>query len=131
MSLRQLPLRVLIVDDRRDLATAIQKALILSGQTADVAYDGESAIELARTLPLDVVLCDLEMPGMNGFELIQRLRGEPDIPPLPMCAFSGRSDDAYRHLAMECGFDAYLVKTISFVELLAFLERYRRVGKTD
>jgi CheY-like chemotaxis protein len=118
-------LRVLIVDDNRDLTNVLQKAFMVSGHSAFVANDGVHAIELARKLPLDVIVCDLEMPEMDGFTLVQRLREDPEMPQHPVCAYTGRSDEACRRRAIECGFDGYVVKTTSFPELLDFLKRYK------
>ena len=89
-------LRVLIVDDNNDLTTVLQKAFTICGQSAIVANDARRALELARKMPLDVIVCDLDMPGMNGFEFVRTLRSTPDMPYHPVCAFTGKSDEECR-----------------------------------
>jgi two-component system, chemotaxis family, sensor kinase CheA len=119
-------LRVLIVDDDRDLTTVLQKAFSVCGQNAIVANDGLRAIELARKLPIDVIMCDLEMPDMDGYTLAQKLREDPTVPYYPICAFTGRADEACRRQAVASGFEGFIVKTARFPEVLDFLRRYQR-----
>ncbi|HEY1599856.1 MAG TPA: response regulator [Pirellulales bacterium] len=119
-------LRILIVDDNRDLTTVLQKAFTVCGQSAVVANDGERAMELARKLPLDVIVCDLDMPGMDGFTLVRRMRDDPAMPYHPVCAFTGRGDEACRRQAIASGFEGFIVKTARFPEVLDFLKRYKR-----
>jgi two-component system, cell cycle response regulator len=118
-------LRVLIVDDNHDLTTVLQKAFTVCGASAIVANDGVRAIELARKMPIDVILCDLNMPGIDGFNLVRILRADPTMPYHPVCAFTGRSDEKCRRLAVECGFDGYIVKSARFPDVLSFLKRYQ------
>ncbi len=101
--------RVLVVDDNRDAADSLAQILELLGQEADVAYDGPSAIEKARSSPPDVVLCDIGLPGMSGYEVAKALRallGET----VKVFAVSGyaRAEDVER--AREAGFDGHVAK---------------------
>ncbi len=118
-------LRVLIVDDNNDLTTVLQKAFTVCGQSAIVANDARRALDLARRMPLDVIVCDLDMPGMNGFEFVRTLRSTPGMPYHPVCAFTGKSDEDCRRKAAACGFDGYIVKSTRFPDVLHFLQRYQ------
>lgn len=106
--------RVLVVDDNRDAAESLADLIALLGHRADVAYDGPSALALALATPYDLVLCDIGLPGMNGYEVARQLRARaqslpPGVRPR-LVAVSGyaQPDDLAR--AAEAGFDEHVVK---------------------
>jgi CheY-like chemotaxis protein len=103
-------LRVLIVDDNRDGADSLLLILQASGHDARVAYDGESGLRLAREFRPDVVLLNLGMPGLDGFEVARRLRrdGGPHHPLL--VALPAWDDEEARRRTAETGFDAHQLK---------------------
>ena len=120
------PLRVLIVEDNHDAAVAFQAVFNVQGHNAVVANDGAQAIEMARQLPLDVIVCDLNLPDMDGFSVVKTLRSDPTIPYHPVCALTARSDEESRRRAAAVGFDGYIVKPPRYPQLLQFLKRYQR-----
>jgi CheY-like chemotaxis protein len=115
------PLRVLVVDDKVDAANMIVAALTESGFAAWAAYDGATAIELAGRLELDVMLVDLAMPGMNGWEVARRCRKLDLVRPLRLVAISGLDQDVHRKQSQLAGFDAHLVKPVALHSLLELL----------
>ena len=119
-------LKVLIVEDNPDTAETFQALFRVEGHEAFIARDGLEAVEFARTRPVDVVLCDLGLPKMNGFEVVRTLRSDPAVPYLPVCAVTARSDEQSRRQAAAAGFDGYIVKPPRFPELLSFLKRYQQ-----
>ncbi len=89
--------RILIVDDNRDAADSMALSLQLAGHTVCTAYDGQEGIELAFAFAPDVVLLDLGMPGLNGFEIARRIRQQPWGKALTLIAVTGWGQEQDRH----------------------------------
>ncbi len=102
-------LRVLVVDDNVDAAESLADFIRMLGHTADVAYDGPAAIEKTRTNRPDVLLCDLGLPGMTGFEVARTLRARA-AEPIQLVAVSGYAQPEDVKRAIEAGFDAHIAK---------------------
>jgi PAS domain S-box-containing protein len=109
--------RILIVDDNADAALAMELLLKSSGHETCVAHDGRSAIELAAAFGPDVVLLDIGMPGMDGYEVARRLRQIERDPPMLIVAVTGWGKEADRLKSREAGFDLHLVKPVDPHEL--------------
>lgn len=109
--------RVLVVDD--NTATAQAMALVLGKWQHDVrvSYNGFSALEIARTFKPDIVLADLGLPQMNGFELARELRQLPGLEHARLIAVTGYGQDEDRRRSLEAGFDQHLLKPVDPVEL--------------
>jgi CheY-like chemotaxis protein len=115
-------LSVLIVDDCHDCADSLGKLLALYGHRAQVAYDGEAAVRAARHSLPDVLLVDLAMPGMDGYELLKRLDGVFLGKPLLVAVTGhGQLEDVDRCRA--AGFDHHLLKPFEPAALEALLMR--------
>jgi PAS domain S-box-containing protein len=101
--------RVLVVDDNQDAAESLADLVRMLGHTVDVAYDGPTAIEKAHATPPDVVLCDIGLPGMTGYEVAKALRTD-NRDGMQIFAVSGyaRSEDVQR--AIDAGFDGHVAK---------------------
>lgn len=100
--------RVLVVDDNRDAADSLAQLVEMFGHSAEVAYDGASAIVKAQAVSPDVVLCDLGLPGMSGYEVARALRAErKDI---RLIAVSGYARPEDLSKATEAGFDSHIAK---------------------
>src|SRR5881227_60491 len=104
------PLRVLIVDDNRDGADSLLLLLELYGHEARAAYDGDAALRLAGTFCPDVVLLDIGMPGLDGYEVARRLRRDEGLRDALLVAITGFGTEEDRRLAAQAGFDAHLTK---------------------
>lgn len=107
------PRRVLIVDDNVDAASSLAMLLQLRGHDARVAYDGLSALGLARGDAPEVALLDLGMPGMDGYELARRFRGDPALREVRLVALTGWGQDEDRQRTKAAGFDHHLVKPVN------------------
>jgi two-component system CheB/CheR fusion protein len=105
-------LRVLVVDDNVDAADSLAALLRLGGQEVSVSYDGQTALEQAAAERPDVVLLDIGLPGMNGYEVAAALRRQLGNGPL-IVAVTGYGQDADARRAAEAGFDHHLVKPVS------------------
>src|SRR5262249_40603161 len=117
------PLRVLIADDCSDIAYTEAMLVRLWGHEAAVAADGRAALDLARAVQPDVMLLDLGMPGLSGFELAQRIRHEERLRQATLIAVTGYGDPAVQEQSRAAGFDFHLVKPVD----PALLERVLRV----
>ncbi|HVW71015.1 MAG TPA: PAS domain S-box protein [Steroidobacteraceae bacterium] len=108
--------RVLVVDDNEDAANTLEALLRSLGHTARVAYDGPTAIELADEFHPEVVLLDIGMSGMNGYDVARRLRHRTGTP-IKIIAVTGWGTEEDRERSMEAGFDKHLVKPVDQAEL--------------
>jgi two-component system CheB/CheR fusion protein len=117
--------RALVVDDAPDVTEMIAMFLQHAGYEAVMAYSAPDALEAARAERFDVIVSDIGMPGMNGYELAIALRSLPDYTAIPMIAVTGFSiyDDLGR--ALESGFNAHLTKPINPMALLDLINRLR------
>jgi two-component system CheB/CheR fusion protein len=109
--------RVLVVEDNIDNAQSLQETLELDGHEVRMAHDGPAAIDLAKAFHPDIVVCDIGLPGMDGYDLARAFRGDDDLKGVPLVALSGygQPDDVKR--AVEAGFDRHLTKPAKLEEL--------------
>jgi PAS domain S-box-containing protein len=114
--------RVLVVDDSRDTANTLARLLRRLGHKVDVAYEGPSAYEAGVALTPDIVLLDIGLPGMDGYEVARRLRAEPSLDGVCLVAVTGYGSEADRRRSTAAGFDAHLVKPVEFDALRRVLE---------
>ncbi|MGE3315342.1 MAG: response regulator [Planctomycetaceae bacterium] len=118
----QLPARrIFIVDDTPATSYLLGKLLEAMGQSVRCFSDGESALAAASAEPPNLVISDLSMPGMNGFELARQLRERAELAGTALAALSGLSQESDRELARQSGFDHYLVKPVSMDSLRQLL----------
>ncbi len=115
------PRRVLVVDDNRDGAESLSVLLQLAGHETALAYDGVDALEVAERFRPDLVLLDLGLPRMNGFEACRRLRAQPWGKGMKVVALTGWGQDGDRRRSEEAGFDGHLVKPMDLRALAALL----------
>ena len=104
--------RVLVVDDNRDSVETMALLLHLWGHEVRTAYDGPSALALAAEYRPDVVLLDIGLPGMNGYEVAKRLREIPGLEKSVLVAVTGYGQESDRQRARKAGFDRHLVKPV-------------------
>lgn len=117
-------MRILIIEDEVRLAATLQDLLDLQGYTADVSYDGESGLDNALSAIYDVILLDVMLPKLNGFEVLRRLRAEGNSTPVLM--LTARSEVSDRVEGLDCGADYYLTKPFEPKELLACIRALSR-----
>ena len=115
------PVRVLVVDDNVDSARATAKILARNGYDVQVAYDGPSAVENAILHQPAFVFLDIGLPGMNGYEVAERLRQEPGFKEVMLVAVSGYGEEGDRRRSREAGFDQHLVKPVDPIVLLKLM----------
>lgn len=113
--------RFLVVDDNADGAEGLALTLQMAGHEAQVAYDGPSALILAGQTPPDVVVLDIGLPGLDGYEVARRLRSELGLTQARLIALTGYGQEKDRQCSREAGFDHHLVKPVSGREILELL----------
>jgi len=106
-------IRVLVVEDNVDSAESLRMLLELCGYEVALAQDGPHALELAQSLRPEVVLCDIGLPGMDGYQVAALLRERPELASLRLIAVTGYGLEDDRRRALACGFDAHLVKPVA------------------
>jgi signal transduction histidine kinase/CheY-like chemotaxis protein len=115
--------RVLVVDDSPDAAETLRDVLELSGHAVSIARDGAEALRLVAELEPDVVLCDIGLPGMSGYDVARAVRGRASGRAPVLVAITGYGRDEDRQRAAEAGFDAHLTKPVDLARLEALLSR--------
>ena len=121
--------RILIVDDNRDSAASLAMLLEAAGNKTQEAYDGMEALEAAAEFHPDVVLLDIGLPKLNGFEVCRRIRAEPWGRDMIILAVSGWGQDDDRRKSREAGFDNHMVKPVDYHTLLKLLAEPSAAGR--
>lgn len=119
-------LKILIVEDNVDAAEMMSFMLQLGGHEVQAVYNGPEALEAARAFEPQAVLCDIGLPGMNGYEVAARLREQPAFRQTTLIALTGYGQEEARLRAKEAGFDDYLVKPVEPDALTALLDSLRQ-----
>jgi DNA-binding response OmpR family regulator len=120
-------MRVLVVEDEPDLADAVARGLRREGYAVDVAYDGDEALDKATVNTYDVICLDLNLPGVDGIEVVRRIRADQERQPPPrVLMLTARDGTADRVVGLDEGADDYLVKPFEFDELTARLRALLR-----
>jgi two-component system, OmpR family, response regulator len=122
-------MRILVVEDELKMASLIRRGLVEEGHAADVTPSGEDAVWMAEAHPYDVVVLDVMLPGLSGFETCRRLRNAGVWAPVLMLTARDAVDD--RVAGLDAGADDYLTKPFSFAELLARLRALARRGGVE
>ena len=115
-------LRVLVVDDNRDSADTLAKVVAMAGHDVRTAYDGNQALAEAESRPPDLVLLDIGLPGLNGYEVAERIRRNPALRETRLIAVTGWGQAEDRRRSREAGFDLHFVKPVDLVLLQTLLE---------
>ena len=124
------PFRVLVVDDDPDMAGFLQMWLKREGMQTLVAHDGDSALMKIMTEAPDLVLCDVMMPGPDGFEICRRVKADEATALIPVVLVTALEDQDSRVRGIEAGADDFLSKPVKREELIARVKTLRRLHDT-
>jgi CheY-like chemotaxis protein len=119
------PRRILIVDDNEDSAQSLAMLLEISDHETRSAYDGEQALRIAEEFRPQVVLLDIGLPKLNGYEVCRRIRQEPWGRDILMVALTGWGQNDDRRKSKEAGFDAHLVKPVGHESLMEIFSLWK------
>ncbi|MGI6491540.1 MAG: response regulator transcription factor, partial [Peptococcaceae bacterium] len=124
--------RILVVDDEKNILELVRFNLEREGYQVLVTLDGARALELARSEIPDLILLDVMLPEIDGFEVCRELRMDPATKEIPIVMLSARADEFDRVLGLELGADDYITKPFSPRELIARVRaRLRRVSREE
>lgn len=119
--------RVLVVDDEKLIVKGIRFSLEQDGMEVECAYDGEEALNMAREGAYDMILLDVMLPKLNGFEVCQQIR---EFSSVPVIMLTAKGDDMDKILGLEYGADDYITKPFNILEVKARIKAImRRTGK--
>ena len=115
--------KILVVDDEKLIVKGIRFSLEQDGMEVDCAYDGEEALEAAKNNEYDVVLLDVMLPKLNGFEVCQQIR---EFSSMPIIMLTAKGDDMDKILGLEYGADDYITKPFNILEVKARIKAIMR-----
>ncbi len=116
-------MRILVVDDSPDSLMLTRIELEQRGHVVHTAEDGSTALRIVLEDPPDLVISDIRLPEMDGFDLVRRMRANPRLRPIPAIAVTGVSTPAEIKQIREVGFGGCLIKPVDFERLVAEIER--------
>lgn len=111
------PLKILLADDNVDAAEALSKLLMTWGHQVDVANEGRTALRIATANDFDLIILDLGMPGLNGFEVATEIRKMPHLQNTLLAALTGWGSQNHRDQTKEAGFNRHLIKPAAITDL--------------
>ena len=121
--------KVLVVDDEKLIVKGLRFSLEQDDMEVDCAYDGEEALECARAKEYDIVLLDVMLPKLDGFQVCQQIR---EFSNMPIIMLTAKGDDMDKILGLEYGADDYITKPFNILEIKARMKAImRRVGGTE
>lgn len=118
--------KVLVVDDEKLIVKGIRFSLMQDGLEVDCAYDGEEALDMAKENAYDLILLDVMLPKMDGFEVCQQIREFSDVPIIMLTA---KGDDMDKILGLDNGADDYITKPFNILEVKARIKAIMRRGR--
>ena len=113
---------ILVVDDQVDILANLQLALESTGYQVYTANDGLEALTILKSQPVNLIIADIAMPGLNGYQLYERIRENPHWLTIPVIFLTGRAMDSDIRFGKELGVDDYLTKPIEVEDLLATVQ---------
>lgn len=128
----EVPSKVLLVDDEREFVQTLSERLLMRDMGSAVAYDGESALQLIKEDEPDVMILDLRMPGIDGIEVLRRVK--KTNPEVEVIILTGHGSEADKEICMNLGAFAYLQKPVDIDELSKTIKRANekiRLGKAE
>lgn len=120
---------MLIADDNRQIVSVLEEYAKKEGFDITVAYDGQEALDQAKTMTFDMILLDVMMPGIDGFEVCREIRKQSNV---PIIMITARGEDFERIMGLDIGADDYIVKPFSPGEVMARVRAIlRRISQTN
>ncbi len=117
------PKKILAVDDERHIVRLVEVNLQRAGYEVVTAYDGREALEKVKSERPDLVVLDVMMPYMDGFEVLKNLKSDPSTAEIPVIMLTAKAQDADVFRGWQSGVDCYLTKPFNPMELLTFVKR--------
>lgn len=118
-----MPKKILAVDDERHIVRLVEVNLQRAGYEVVTAYDGREALEKVAAETPDLIVLDVMMPYMDGFEVLKNLKADPSTAEIPVIMLTAKAQDADVFRGWQSGVDCYLTKPFNPMELLTFVKR--------
>ena len=115
--------KILVVDDEKHIVRLVEVNLQRAGYEVVVAYDGVQALDVVKREKPDMIVLDVMMPRMNGFEVLKNLKANPETQEIPVIMLTAKAQDADIFKGWQSGVDSYLTKPFNPMELLTFVKR--------
>ena len=126
----QAAFRILVVDDDQDMAAFLARLLKYEALSVETVFDGSSALASVAARPPDLILLDVMLPDMNGFEICERLKADPATALTPIVLVTALEDQESRVRGIQAGADDFLSKPVKREELIARVNTLRRLHET-
>ena len=120
--------KILIVDDEPDVVTVVQGRLVSAGYEVTVMADGQQALECVKKHPPDLMVLDVMLPTLNGYEVCTMIKQDIRYRAIPVVMLTARTEEKDVRLGRECGADAYLLKPFQANELMQTIQTLLRPG---
>jgi CheY-like chemotaxis protein len=114
--------RILLVEDNELNRDMLSRRLMRRGYQVDLAADGKEGLQIAESITPDLILLDLSLPGMDGWEVLRQLKQHPRMKNIPVVALTAHALVTDRNRAIEAGFDDYDIKPVEMPRLLKKME---------
>jgi len=115
---------ILVIDDNTDYRTSFREVLEMENYKALEAENGQIGLQMIQSYRPDIILCDVEMPVMNGMDVLKKVKADPTLAKIPFVIISGQNDRELVQTAYDLGAEAYLTKPLPIKELLAVIVRF-------
>ncbi len=112
-------LRILLVDDEPSIVKMVGKRLEVEGFDVRIAMDGQEALQKTQTEHPDLIILDLMLPKLDGYEVCMRLKQDPQYRQIPIMMFTAKAQERDRQIGLGCGADAYLCKPFKSKDMLS------------
>ncbi|MEW5946899.1 MAG: response regulator [bacterium] len=118
------PARILVVDDSPTVVEAVRGALAGDGYEVFTAYDGIEALDLIKKQHVDLILLDIDMPRMNGYQVCKLLKRDPNFNSIPVVMLTAKTSEADRLWGIKAGSDEYITKPFDYMKVKEVLKRF-------
>jgi CheY-like chemotaxis protein len=115
---------ILVIDDNADYRTSFREVLELENYATLEAENGLVGLHMIQQHVPDIILCDVEMPGMNGIDVLRTIKADPLLAIIPFVIITGQSNKEIVQIAHNLGVDAYLTKPVAITEFLYVINRF-------
>ncbi|MBN1384345.1 MAG: response regulator [Elusimicrobia bacterium] len=115
--------RILVADDEPDIVIVLKRYLELDGYEITVGHDGKNALSKLADGKFDLLILDVMMPEMNGWEVCKKIKGDPKTKDIPVIILTAKSQNTDALMSFECGADEYVTKPFDYPELSQIIKR--------
>ncbi|MGM0508617.1 MAG: response regulator transcription factor [Fusobacteriota bacterium] len=121
--------KILLIDDEKDVSEVVEMLLTSEGYEVSVAYNGKEGIKKAKSKDLDLIILDIMMPGMDGIEVCERMRKDPELDEVPIVMFSAKLSSADKKVAFNVGADGFITKPFNSMGFISGIRTYLELGR--